>query len=788
MKNNQPVTDKQVQMRPGSVIVSRTDLKGIITYINQDFLDISGFSEIELIGKSHNIVRHPDMPPVAFQDLWDTLKKGEPWLGMVKNRCKNGDFYWVEANVTPIFKNGQIDGYLSVRKIPTEEQIQNAAALYSRINAGTASLPTSNKLFGSLFSIRNRIIGAYSLMILFMLGLGLDVLGDATIGLMVAGIITTIILTIFTVTQVINPINKLSVAIRELQEDPVNTVVDYSLNDELGLLQNSVKSLQIKVGYDITEAREDAEKAQRIKQALDNVSSNVILADTSYNIIYMNQAVQDMFTGIEPELKKALPEFDAANLLNKNIDIFHKEPSHQRNLLDNLTTTYSSTIEIAGLTLVVTANPVVNDEGIRRGTVVEWQDRTQEVAVEKEVDHIVQAGMQGDLSQRIELEDKTGFFKQLGAGINDLVDVISDSFSSISFVMKALSEGDLTKTMSGEYSGEFANIQTTINSSMSRLEKMVGDIRSSAGQISSAANEISQGNTDLSQRTEEQAASLEETASSMEELTSTVKQNAENSRSANQLASGAREQAQEGGQVIESTILAMQEINNSSTKIEDIIGVIDEIAFQTNLLALNAAVEAARAGEQGKGFAVVASEVRSLAQRSAAAAKEIKVLIKDSVEKVEEGSRLVDDSGQTLSEIVTSVRKVSDIIAEIAASSNEQSAGIEQINMAITQLDEVTQQNAALVEEAAAASESMDDQSTSLNEMMTFFSTGKTKKIGDQTKAMPVVEKTIETAIVIDEPDSKPVQSKPKPKPTSENRATAAKPTTAKDDSEWEEF
>jgi len=779
MKNNQPVTNNEVKMRPGSTIVSRTDLKGTITYINQDFLDISGFSEAELIGKNHNIVRHPDMPPVAFKWLWDTISKGEPWVGIVKNRCKNGDHYWVEANVTPVYKNGQTSEYLSVRKIPTQQQIDGAEALYDKLNAGTASLPTGNPL-ASLFSIQNRIIGAYALMILFMLGLGLDLFGSATTGLMFFGILTTIVLTILTVTQVINPIKRMIQVIYELQEDPLNTTVDYSLNDELGGLQKALKSLQIKVSYDIMEAREEAERSERIKQALDNVSSNVMLADTAYNIIYMNQAVQEMFKKIEPDLKKVLPNFSATDLLDKNIDVFHKDPAHQRKMLDNLMSTYTSTIEVAGLTLTVTANPVVNEEGIRRGTVVEWVDRTEEVAVENEVENIVQAGMQGNLSQRIDLQNKSGFFKQLGSGINNLMDVISDSFSSISYVMKALSEGDLTKNMSGEYSGEFDSIQATINTSMSKLQNMVSDIRGASGQISSAANEISQGNTDLSQRTEEQAASLEETASSMEEITSTVKQNADNSRQANQLAAGARDQAQEGGKVIESTIKAMEEINHSSTKIEDIIGVIDEIAFQTNLLALNAAVEAARAGEQGKGFAVVASEVRSLAQRSAAAAKEIKVLIKDSVERVEEGSRLVDDSGQTLGDIVTSVRKVSDIIAEIAASSNEQSAGIEQINQAITQLDEVTQQNAALVEEAAAASESMDDQSTSLNEMMSFFDTGKMEAVN----ASPTVKSVSDAADRVTLSHSKVVK---KEVPVQKIMSTESV-VSASDDSDWEEF
>ena len=228
-------------------------------------------------------------------------------------------------------------------------------------------------------------------------------------------------------------------------------------------------------------------------------------------------------------------------------------------------------------------------------------------------------------------------------------------------------------------------------------------MRGSSEQVGTASKQISEGNSNLSQRTQEQASALEETASSMEEMTSTVKQNADNTRQANQLVANARTQAQDGGEVVTKAVAAMEQINTSSKKIADIIGVIDEIAFQTNLLALNAAVEAARAGEQGRGFAVVATEVRNLAQRSATAAKEIKGLINDSVDKVKSGSELVDASGKALAEIVGSVKKVADIIAEIAAASQEQSSGIDQINKAVMQMDEMTQQNAALVEEAAAA-------------------------------------------------------------------------------------
>jgi methyl-accepting chemotaxis protein len=311
----------------------------------------------------------------------------------------------------------------------------------------------------------------------------------------------------------------------------------------------------------------------------------------------------------------------------------------------------------------------------------------------------------------------------------------------------------------------------------------VGQIKDATDTINTASKEIAAGNSDLSQRTEEQASSLEETASSMEELTSTVKQNAENAKQANQLAIGASDVAGKGGAVVSEVVVTMDSINESSRKIVDIISVIDGIAFQTNILALNAAVEAARAGEQGRGFAVVAGEVRNLAQRSAAAAKEIKTLIGDSVEKVEGGSKLVAQAGQTMEEIVSSIKRVTDIMAEITAASVEQSAGIEQVNLAITQMDEVTQQNAALVEEAAAAAEALEEQAQNLSVSVGTFKvdggaggTAIARRAPAQLAA-PAHKEMARKGTALARAPVKPA-TKPKPK---------AGPQ-ADDDGEWEEF
>ncbi|MGB3462524.1 MAG: methyl-accepting chemotaxis protein [Rhodanobacter lindaniclasticus] len=294
-----------------------------------------------------------------------------------------------------------------------------------------------------------------------------------------------------------------------------------------------------------------------------------------------------------------------------------------------------------------------------------------------------------------------------------------------------IGEGKLGHEIRVDRKDEFGRLLLAFRNMDQRLSEIVGEVRLGSDAVSTAAQQIARGNDDLSQRTQEQASSLEETASSMEEMTSTVKQNAENASHANQLARGAREQAERGGEVACKAIAAMTEIDASSRKIGDIVGLIQEIAFQTNLLALNAAVEAARAGEQGRGFAVVATEVRSLAQRSAGAAKEIKGLISDSEEKVRTGSELVNQSGKALAEIVDSVKKVTDIVAEIAAASHEQSAGIDQVNNAVMQMDEMTQQNAALVEEASAAARAMHEQADELARQVAFF------QVADSGQAAP---------------------------------------------------
>jgi methyl-accepting chemotaxis protein len=366
-------------------------------------------------------------------------------------------------------------------------------------------------------------------------------------------------------------------------------------------------------------------------------------------------------------------------------------------------------------------NPIVDELGRSIKVVAFTTDVTGEKRAEIEVDRLIAAAAGGELKERIETDQFEGQPKQLTENFNRLLDAVIKPWQEAQEVLWALSNSDLTKTMNGDYQGDFEQIKNNINQAIVKLKESMVTVREATESVSLSAEEITKGNEDLSQRTTEQAASLEETSSAMEEMTATVKQNADNARQANQLAVAARDVATKGGAVTNNAVEAMGEIDKSSKQIADIITVIDEIAFQTNLLALNAAVEAARAGEHGRGFAVVAAEVRNLAQRSATAAKEIKGLINESIQRVSEGSALVNQSGQTLNEIVTSVKRLTDIIAEISAASQEQASGIDQVNSSVMHMDEATQQNAALVEEVTAASQSMRAQAQALRKQVLSF-------------------------------------------------------------------
>ena len=499
-------------------------------------------------------------------------------------------------------------------------------------------------------------------------------------------------------------------------EMPLNVRPD----DQTSLFAN-MQRMQQQLRQRIAAERLAADESLRIKLALDSSLYGLMIADNKGVIIYVNSAQIAMFKKAQSDLAQRFPGFDAELLVGRNIDFFHTHPERQRDMLAQLQSPQEVEIHIGPRTFVVVVTPVINAAGERLGIAAGWLDRTAEIVIEKETSDIIIQAAQGNFDRRIALAGKEGFFLNLAENINRLLDNTVAGLGDVERVLAGLAHGDLTRRIDGDSEGIFGRLKDDTNQTVAQLREVVGAIKEACDAINTAAHEIASGNQDLSGRTEKQAGSLEQTAASMQELNATVRHNADNARQANELAAASNAVAKRGGDMVKRVIATMSDIQSSSRKIADIIGVIDSIAFQTNILALNAAVEAARAGEQGRGFAVVATEVRNLAQRSAMAAKEIKALIDASVDKVDSGAQLVQQAGTTMDEVVLSFDQVAALVTEISNGSKTQSADIEHVARAVGEMEVVTQQNAALVEEAAAAAESLEEQARELKHSVGSF-------------------------------------------------------------------
>ena len=944
MRMNLPVTATEHVMRDDQLIVSKTNLKGQITDFNRDFVDISGFSEAELMGAPQNIIRHPDMPAAAFKDMWQTIQKGHPWTGLVKNRCKNGDFYWVEANVSPLRENGQITGYISVRRKPTREQIAEAETIYARLRAGKAAKPLLARLWQRFNDTRIRIAlpgglalisACFGLALAFaltslnqttqqlryindhtqvlenayrsLLDSGLQIAaamryllleptdkqarknivesrdkftlslqtlqtritddvaaqralelidqayreqmasqerilalidaGNLTtakqlyeteenpawrrykglilpshsrlqqqltaerataiaaathanqeaIVLLVIAILVAILQGLVLVRKITRPLHLARGHLEAISNGDYSTCIRAANQDELGEMLLAIKSVQARLDFDIQDARRIANENLRIRAGLDNVTLPVTVSDDRGKLVYLNAAALNLWQAMEAEVLQRHPGFSVDKLIGDNLDNYFEDQKVAEVYRGVLDRTRHFEIVQSRRHLRLTASPVRDADGTYRGRVTQWVDRTNEVTTEREIAELVQAAANGDFTRCIALQGKDGFFLQLGEGLNRLMEIVAQGLADVAAVLNAMASGDLNRTIEAEYSGTFGQVKDDANTTVARLREVVGRILEVSDAITTAAGEIASGNSDLSGRTEEQAASLEETASSMEELNATVKQNALNADQANQLAQNANAIAARGGDMVQRVVGTMGDIQESSRRIADIISVIDGIAFQTNILALNAAVEAARAGEQGRGFAVVAAEVRNLAQRSAQAAKEIKELITDSVSKVEGGAQLAAQAGTTMSEILDSFRQVTILVDEITGASREQSTGIEQVTKAVAQMDEVTQQNAALVEQAAAAAESLEDQTRVLAQTISIFKLSATPVGGARPPAR--LQQRSSTAAEPGRKAGTGTLAKPSSRTTGVSAVKRPKPAVAADESDqWEEF
>ncbi len=734
MKNNQPVTQRETEIPAGETLVSKTNLKGIIQSANDVFIKISGFTQEELYNHNHNVVRHPDVPPRVFEDLWETLKAGRPWSQVVKNRCKDGSHYWVYANACPILENDEVIGYTSYRTPVTDHETKQATeAAYRGIAEGTLKIRHGKVYTPWQYTLdRVRICSRLPLALKAALGAGVFALFALYVGMELFGgalpVGTTAAVVLFSaagsglLTQyLIRPLRAVSHVMREVSQQRYDTPIQFCRTPEIRTLQEQLKMMQILTGVSVDEARREAEQNRRIRVALDNVSANVMVADECRNIIYMNRAVEQMLARNEQAIQQDLPQFQVAGLVGDNMDRFHKHPEHQAKMLAEFTQVISSNLTLGGRHFSLVVNPVIDATNKRLGSVVEWTDQTEELLIQEQLNTLIEGVRNGALDNRLDTTELEGFYRSLGENVNLMMEAVRKPILATVAALKQLEQGNLTSRIDDECDGLFAQLAESFNLSLQHQQGVIHGVRERVMSVMERSEVVARSAHDLSQRAAEQASSLEQTAASMEEMASTVKMTAQNTEVANHLVHEARQTATRGSEVSAEAAEAMGQISEASSEISDIINLIDSIAFQTNLLALNAAVEAARAGEHGRGFAVVASEVRALAQRSSDASKEIRNLIEGNGERVENGERLVRASAESLNEIIDTIQKLSDLMEEIHSASQEQDQGVDQVNTAVSHLDTVNQQNSAMTEELASVSQELEGDASEMRRKTDFF-------------------------------------------------------------------
>lgn len=951
MKQNLPVTQKEFIIAEGVSLVSETDLHGNIVYANQAFIEVSGYSWEELQGQPHNMIRHPDVPQAVFADLWETLKQGEPWHQFVKNRRKNGDHYWVEANIAPVEQDGKVVGYKSVRNPMDSQLIPQIEKAYAALRTGKSlirkgvcttpmqqwmarwsPLPKRSILAKTLIPLIAMAIMWSVVLQVYLQNVADDLYqgavaerhqvlhnnleselhGVATIALTNAVGIASNSAVIYglydnqqaVLWQIVTVnyqhyvktagLNGIGLAIYDanlkqlthegapitLKALPNKPITDVSFEQGAGFIraivpvpygdrtlgavvlsiplsyiaqqesagdrlyatlnsqQNAVQLLasgEADIDSQMSTILAGVDLRQLMQQGLMVSGDYLLMADPitdpsgqigahviaepmtilnkvlseTYFMIYVAQGAMSggfilllfqVFTRIRLSVLKPLKEMtDKINHADEHGSLSVRTESLSEDELGRVGRSFNN--YVTGVQhLMVSVSDMINalsrgeldkrinadsrgDLDILKNQVNLSADEIQKVLSEIQraihslrqgeysytveakysgdyaemildlqgamtetkqaisgINQTMQAIAGGEFSRRLNLQLK-GDLEELKHHINQSLDQLEKGISETVEVVVAQSEGDLTKRINGHYAGKLGVMKDAVNTSMNNMGRAMSELRVASVTVADAAQQIASGSSDLSDRIQKQAATLQDTVNAMEEITGTVRSNAQSANQAAELAESAKLQAQTGNEVMSKAQNAMAELATSSHKIADIIGLIDSIAFQTNLLALNAAVEAARAGEQGRGFAVVAGEVRTLAQKSASAASEIRGLIELSVKQVDQSQSLVKKTGEEFGGIVDSILKMHRFIGEISQANQEQTRSIEQINIAMDGMDTVTQQNAALVEETAAAADTLRHEADEMQNQVGFFSTdSKQLALGGKTKQPALIQ------------------------------------------------
>ncbi|MGY4878743.1 methyl-accepting chemotaxis protein [Vreelandella aquamarina] len=667
MRNNQPVTRQEYLLNEDDVLISRSDLEGTITYANSVFISVSGYSHQELIGAPHNMLRHPDIPPPVFADLWKTLKAGHTWQGTLKNRRKNGDFYWVQATVAPLNDDGKVVGYTSVRRPASRKDIQRAERIYAdimqkgnlrgiKLHRGAIHRSGVIGWLGrfSFSSMQAKLISMVLVSVVLLAVAG----GLGVYGLVVSG----------------ERLARLSQA--GLEDVASLQSIERAFNQQVNALEPAVRNPR---GADIPAlmaAWKDSETRLASRWQSYSKSGQTTLPGV--------ESFQQQFNQLREGISNTYSALDEGS----GFEAYEHFNDGVLPLLDEIQASAD--------------NLVANERAFAANLMEEADAGRQKMLIAQSGVLVVGITIMVLLSMLI-----------LRAMIRSINDARRVTFQ--------IAAGNLATRINLERKDELGDLLNSIRTMRASLSSIVSDVEKRVKVVTPAARRIAKENEDLASRTEQQASSLQETASSMEQITATVQQNTGNARQASKLAGENAAATRDTGEQMQQLVQRMERIAERSFKMNEIIGVIDGIAFQTNILALNASVEAARAGEAGRGFAVVASEVRQLAGRSANAASEIRQLIDASHSEIKGGSEAAKEAEASIEKVVAQVMKVSDLMEEITLASEEQSSGIAQINTAVTEMDHVTQQNASRVQSIAESASQLTQQAYELANVVAAF-------------------------------------------------------------------
>ena len=726
MRNNQPITQNEFVLSDDMLLVSRTDTHGTIIYANEDFISASGYAQDELMGQPHNILRHPDVPEHVFADLWATIQSGRPWRQIVKNRRKNGDHYWVQANTSPIFEKNQLVGYLSVRTPATREQIKGAEQAYTAIHAGKLKLRNGQP---DSFWGRINIFAHWNPLITLM---------PATASALLAGVlhlmdalpdtlnVLTIFLTSLSIVHVIYYLKRIKQAIGavdRISEGDLFGFIDIHGENSSGSVNRRIQNLQTRLGAQMNEINLNLRMSERLKSGLDKQSAMMMLADQNGTILYMNASLRDFLKPLESNIQREVPDFVADKLVGKSTGCLFKHDLELLQQILQLKGNQKFEFDFFGAQIGLNAN-TITQEGRKIGLVLEWQDIYQQQYVESNFKNIVRDAQEGRLHSRMDTSGLDGFFLEIGTAINKLMDNLQSTMIEISVMLNHLSEQNLTARPKHEHKGQFAWTIKNLVLGFENMSESFCGAANLAQEVNQSAESVAHSNKELADSIQRQVKELQMTAHTMSGITDKVEETSRQASAANQLAKKTQTEIIDGNQSMMEAVQAMKEIEEVSQKITGIVTLIDSIAFQTNLLALNAAVEAARAGEHGRGFAVVAGEVRTLAQRSADAAKDITTLINQTSEKIADGTQKVMTTSQMMQTIIEQVKEMTNSIATISDHAHQQSGEIAQISRSIEELDNAAEENSTLVMENSSLADYLRGVSNTMDTLISSFELG----------------------------------------------------------------